>query len=113
MNDLEREFLIKSFELEEHSRPRGSVERVVPLLSWRTIGVLCGLTGEQTDELVHQLDAAGQLRIRDAEKRQMFLLAGREFAQREMERRRRRFWRRVNWIAIPLIVLIYCLIRAF
>jgi hypothetical protein len=49
--------------LQEHLRPRASAERTIPFLSWRTIGVLCDLSGEESDELVKQLAAADCIRV--------------------------------------------------
>ena len=113
MTTIERQFLIKAFEVEEHLRPKASPDRVIPLLSWRTIGVLCDLSGAQSDELVARLAEADQVRIMDADKRLIMLSAGREVGRNELEARKRRFWNRVNWIVVPLGVIIYWLIRGF
>jgi hypothetical protein len=49
----------------------------------------------------------------DADKRLIMLSAGREVGRNELEARKRRFWNRVNWIVVPLGVIIYWLIRGF
>jgi hypothetical protein len=113
MTAVERQYLTKAFEVEEHIRPRGTYHRVIPLLSWRTIGVLCDLSGEEADQLVDQLVAAGQIRVVNSDQRLMVLTEGREVGRAEVESRKRRFWNRLPWIVVPLGLLLYWLIHGF
>lgn len=110
MTAIERQFLIKALVVDEHLRPRTSSD--LPLLSWRTIGVLCNLTGAQSDELVNQLAAAKLIQVVDTEQRLLVLTEGREIARADLESRQRRFWNHVHWIACPAVILIYWLIRS-
>ena len=111
LTPLERQFLIKAFEVEKHLRPTASPDRIIPLLSWRTIGVLCDLTGEQSDRLVAQLAAANQVLIMNADERLIMLSEGREWARQELDFRKRRLGNWLKWIGIGLALVVYWLIR--
>lgn len=113
MTAIEREFLAKAYEVQEHLRPRASPDRIVPLLSWRTIGVLCHLSGEKSDELVRQLAAADCVRIVDAEKRLIMLSTNSESVCQEVEARKQRRRTVVGWGVGALCALLYWIIRGF
>ena len=69
MTPIERQFLMKAYEVDRQTRPKVSPGRPLARLSWRTIGVLCNLTGAQTDELVKRLAEDGQVEVFDPAKR--------------------------------------------
>lgn len=113
MTPVERQFLAKAYEVQEHLRPRASPDRIIPFLSWRTIGVLCDLSGEESDALVKQLAASDCVRIVDSEKRLIILSTNSDSVCREVEARKQRRLTVAGWVIGALGLLLYWMIRGF
>jgi hypothetical protein len=111
MTPIERKFLSKAHEVQEHLRPRATAERTIPFLKWRTIGVLCDLSGEESDELVKQLAAADYVCIVDAGKRLIMLSTNSDCIRRELEARKQRRHAVVLCVAVALGAVVSWLVH--
>jgi hypothetical protein len=86
----QRHFLLKAADI-DRTQSANTLGHLIPILHWRTIGVLCALTGPESDQLVQHLAQLGWLEIRDPQARTMILIS-RTNLRHIAATRRRRAW---------------------
>jgi hypothetical protein len=96
LNDVERKFLFATYQIDQRLPHCFELSRILPPISWRTVGLMSGVKLDEVDELVRKLADLRLLRITNPELREMGLICGGHL-RRMIDVRRRRQW---NWATL-------------
>jgi hypothetical protein len=92
----QRRFLLQAADV-DRTQSANTLGHLIPILHWRTIGVLCAFTGPESDQHVQHLAQLGWLEIRDPQTRTM-ILTSRTMLRHITTARRRRAWTLTCWL---------------
>ena len=76
--------------------------RLLPVLKWRTVGAMCGLTATESDNIVAELSDMQVVRVWEPNEHTFSLTSGREIASELLDKRRRRLWNCVILLAFAV-----------
>lgn len=101
LSEIERKFLLTTHEVDERLSHSYGLSKVIPPISWRTVGLMCRVELDEVDDLVRKLAELRLVCIISPELREMGLICGGHL--RHMTRmRRKRLW---NWATLAAVVV--------
>ena len=101
LSDIERKFLLITHEIDERLSHSHGLDRILPPISWRTVGLMCRVELDEVDDLVKKLAELRLVYIINPELREMGLLCGAHL--RDMTyKRRKRLW---NWATLAALMV--------
>lgn len=101
LSEAERCFLVEAFDFDQSQPHSSGMDRLIPLMKWRTIGAFCGLSATEADAIVKRLEEKGLVADAGFGDRRMYLSGGRALVREFRERRTRIAWR---WVLVASAV---------
>lgn len=101
LSDAQREFLLATYEIDRRLPHSDGLDKVVPPIGWRSVGLMCGVGLTEVDDFVRTLADLRLVLILDAEMREMGLICGQELWELISDERRKR-WNRATILAAVL-----------
>ena len=101
LSDTHRSFLLAVYDIDKRLPHSDGLDKVLPAIRWRTVGVMCGMRSDEVDELVRTLTASRLVYVLDAQRYEMGLIC-RHHLRELLDAQRRKRW---NWITLAAAVL--------
>jgi hypothetical protein len=97
----QRKFLLVAYEIDLRLPHSDGLDKVMPPIAWRTVGLMSGVRLNEVDELVRTLSDLRLVLVLDASMREMALISRHQMREL-VEAHRRRRW---NWATVAVALL--------
>jgi len=106
LSDTHRSFLLAAYDIDKRLPHSEGLDKILPAICWRSVGVKCWIRPNEVDELVRALTASRLVHVLDSEHCKMALLCGHQIRELLGARRRQRYRRVLSTVLIAAGVLL-------
>jgi hypothetical protein len=110
LSDIQRSFLLAAYDIDRRLSHSHGFDKVLPPISWRTVGLIARVESSELDQLVNTLADLHMIYIIDPSMCEFGLLCDTAVYLMMSEKRRRR-WERISMVAPLLVAAGYLLLK--
>jgi hypothetical protein len=104
LSETQRKFLLAAYDIDDRLPHSEGLDKVIPLISWRTVGLMCGVNLQDVDALVRTLADLRLVYILDLQRCEMALISRTSLMLLAHAQRKKR-WDRATLAAVIATII--------